>query len=183
MQKNVAVALGGVALLGAGALGAAILRAEPRAPTIPPGEGDTSASAQVAPAPPGAPQKVEASRDAQVDLVDPPDTTASAANEESPVDASASPDTALNLTIRRSLKDPAAVLKLVAEAEAKYPESPHAAEWSKRKIDALVATDDYRSARREAESMVNVYRGSTWAREVERDMGAHPRPGTGAAPR
>jgi len=86
-----------------------------------------------------------------------------------------SPDGRLTLAIRARLSDPEAVLSLVAEAESEFPESWHAAEWSKHKVDAFLATGDSRSARIEVERLMHTQNGSPWALEADRALRAEPR--------
>ncbi len=78
-------------------------------------------------------------------------------------------------TLRAATADPAQAERLARSGLRDFPDSPLNAERHKLLIDSIAAQGRYGEARGEAETMVNRYVGSPWAREVERRSGAHPR--------
>jgi hypothetical protein len=91
--------------------------------------------------------------------------------------ASAGGEADLMAALRADLKtNPARALFLAREAEARYGETPHAAERGHIAIEALVRLDRIAEARDEAEPFIRKYAGTDHARAVENLTGVHPRP-------
>jgi hypothetical protein len=97
-----------------------------------------------------------------------------------PPEARGSPDASLDepalLAELRSLVDvdPVRAHELAQRALRLFPESPDAPEIAALSVKALARQGKRSEARGEAETMVNRYPDSPWAREVERHTGAHP---------
>ncbi len=60
------------------------------------------------------------------------------------------------------------------EGLRRFPDSPDAPEMAAMVVKSLARQGKLSEARAEAETMVNKYAGTHWAREVERHTGAHP---------
>jgi len=63
---------------------------------------------------------------------------------------------------------------LAREGQRRFPDSPDAPEIAAMVVKSLARQGKVSEARAEAETMVNKYAGTHWAREVERHTGAHP---------
>jgi len=63
---------------------------------------------------------------------------------------------------------------LARDGNARFPNSPDAAERAALAIKSLALSSRLSEARGEAEFMVNHYPPSRWTEEVERHTGAHP---------
>jgi hypothetical protein len=70
-------------------------------------------------------------------------------------------------------RDPALVLRLARDGNARFPESTDAPERAAAIVHALAELDRPMEARGAAEAMVNSYPDSNWVREVEQFTGAH----------
>jgi hypothetical protein len=70
--------------------------------------------------------------------------------------------------------DPAAALELARQGQRRWPDGPRAAEFAAIEVKCLYLLGKPSEGRGAAEAMVNKYRNSTWAFEVERQTGAHP---------
>lgn len=70
--------------------------------------------------------------------------------------------------------DPAAALELARQGQRRWPDGPRAAEFAATEVKCLYLLGRPSEGRGAAEAMVNKYRNSTWALEVERQTGAHP---------
>ena len=94
--------------------------------------------------------------------------------------ASPSSDAAIDesslLTQLRSLVDvdPVRAYELAKRGLALFPNSSDAPEMAALAVKSLARQGKRSEARGEAETMVNQYPDSPWAREVERHTGAHP---------
>ena len=105
----------------------------------------------------------------------PPGTSVAAVPASSP-----SPDAALDesslLAQLRSLVDvdPARAYELARRGLTLFPNSSSAPEMAALAVKSLARQGKRSEARGEAETMVNQYPDSPWAREVERHTGAHP---------
>jgi hypothetical protein len=64
--------------------------------------------------------------------------------------------------------------ELAREGQRRFPDSSNAPEFAAMAIKSLARQGKVSEARAEAETMVNRYVGTHWAREVERHTGAHP---------
>jgi hypothetical protein len=64
--------------------------------------------------------------------------------------------------------------ELAREGQRRFPDSPDAPEIAAMVVKSLARMGKISEARAEAETMVNKYAGTHWAREVERHTGAHP---------
>ena len=64
--------------------------------------------------------------------------------------------------------------ELAREGQRRFPDSPNAPEIAAMVVKSLARQGKASEARAEAETMVNKYVGTSWAREVERHTGAHP---------
>jgi hypothetical protein len=64
--------------------------------------------------------------------------------------------------------------ELAREGQRRFPDSPDAPEIAAMVVKSLARQGKISEARAEAETMVNKYAGTHWAREVERHTGAHP---------
>jgi hypothetical protein len=64
--------------------------------------------------------------------------------------------------------------ELAREGQRRFPDSENAPEFAAMVIKSLARQGKLSEARAEAETMVNRYVGTHWAREVERHTGAHP---------
>jgi len=64
--------------------------------------------------------------------------------------------------------------ELAREGQRRFPDSPDAPEIAAMVVKSLARQGKASEARAEAETMVNKYPGTHWAREVERHTGAHP---------
>jgi hypothetical protein len=64
--------------------------------------------------------------------------------------------------------------ELAREGQRRFPDSPNAPEIAAMVVKSLARQGKASEARAEAETMVNKYAGTSWAREVERHTGAHP---------
>jgi hypothetical protein len=64
--------------------------------------------------------------------------------------------------------------ELAREGQRRFPDSPNAPEIAAMVVKSLARQGKISEARAEAETMVNKYAGTHWAREVERHTGAHP---------
>jgi hypothetical protein len=90
------------------------------------------------------------------------------------------PDASLDeeslLTQLRSLVDvdPARAYELAKRGLSLFPSSSSAPEMAALAVKSLARQGKRSEARGEAETMVNRYPDSPWAREVERHTGAHP---------
>lgn len=71
--------------------------------------------------------------------------------------------------------DAAAALALARDGDLRFPNGIGAAERAYVEIKSLARQGHLSEARGAAERMVNEYRGTPWALEVERHTGAHPR--------
>jgi hypothetical protein len=71
--------------------------------------------------------------------------------------------------------DPNAALALAREGDRRFPDSADAAERAMIEVKSIARQGDVSAARGAAEAMVNKYPGTSWALEVERHTGAHPR--------
>jgi hypothetical protein len=71
-------------------------------------------------------------------------------------------------------RDPELALALARDGNARFGDSPDAAERAALAVKALARTGHLSQARGEAEIMVNRYPDTPWAREVEAHTGAHP---------
>lgn len=71
-------------------------------------------------------------------------------------------------------RDPELALALARDGNARFGESPDAAERAALAVKALARTGHLSQARGEAEIMVNRYPDTPWAREIEALTGAHP---------
>ena len=70
--------------------------------------------------------------------------------------------------------DPERALELARRARALWPDGPRAAEFAATEVKCLYRLGMPSEGRGVAEAMVNKYPTSPWAREVERQTGAHP---------
>jgi hypothetical protein len=70
--------------------------------------------------------------------------------------------------------DPTQALELAREGNRRFPDGTDAAERAAIVVKSLARTGHISEARGEAETMVNRYPGTSWAREVEQHTGAHP---------
>ena len=64
---------------------------------------------------------------------------------------------------------------LARDGLRRFPDSSDAPEMAAMVVKSLARQGKVSEARAEAEEMVNKYAGTSWAREVERHTGAHPR--------
>jgi TolA-binding protein len=64
--------------------------------------------------------------------------------------------------------------ELAREGQRRFPDSSNAPEIAAMVVKSLARQGKISEARAEAETMVNKYAGTSWAREVERHTGAHP---------
>lgn len=70
--------------------------------------------------------------------------------------------------------NPAAALELARQGQTRWPTGPRAAEFAATEVKCLYLLGRPSEGRGAAEAMVNKYRNSPWALEVERETGAHP---------
>jgi hypothetical protein len=71
-------------------------------------------------------------------------------------------------------EDAERVLQLAREGNARFPNSPDAAERSWTIVKALTTLQRFHEARDEAQLAVQRYPGTTWAQDVERHLLIHP---------
>lgn len=83
-------------------------------------------------------------------------------------------DTLAESMHRLEATDPAAALELARQGQRRWPDGPRAAEFAAIEVKCLYLLGKPSEGRGAAEAMVNKYRNSTWALEVERQTGAHP---------
>jgi hypothetical protein len=90
--------------------------------------------------------------------------------------ADASVDEAALMAQLRSLVDvdPARAYDLAKQGVRLFPDSPDTAEMAALAVKSLARQGKRSEARGEAETMINQYPDSPWAREVEQHTGAHP---------
>lgn len=70
--------------------------------------------------------------------------------------------------------NPARALELARQGQRAWPNGPRAAEFAATEVKCLYLLGMPSEGRGAAEAMVNKYPNSHWAREVERQTGAHP---------
>ncbi len=70
--------------------------------------------------------------------------------------------------------DPPLTLQLAREGNARFPDSPDAAERSWMIAKSLVDMHRLREAHEEAQSMVSRYPGTSWAQDVQRHLLSNP---------
>lgn len=103
-------------------------------------------------------------------------TTASASPPPPEPAVEPSLDEATLLAELRPLVDvaPARAYELAKQGLKQFPNSPNAPEMAALAVKSLARQGKRSEARGEAETMVNQYPDSPWARDVERHTGAHP---------
>lgn len=69
---------------------------------------------------------------------------------------------------------PEVALRLADEGEQRVKDTPYAAECAWIAIRALVEMGDFASAREKSKEMVEMYRGTHWAMDIQRHMLSHP---------
>ncbi|MGA2450309.1 MAG: hypothetical protein ABTD50_16670 [Polyangiaceae bacterium] len=112
--------------------------------------------------------------------VAPPDPPVAGTGVAAGPSSSPSPDASLDesslMTQLRILVDvdPVRAYDLAKRGLALFPSSSNAPEIAALAVKSLARQGKRSEARGEAETMVNQYPGSPWAREVERHTGAHP---------
>jgi hypothetical protein len=135
--------------------------------------------------------KQSVTRETPVDA--PPRTTRAAPPEALIPDASALPSAAAPTPAQRAARreleetgfmtelrrvaasDPVRGLELAREGQRRFPNGEAAAERAAIVVRSLAMQGRLSEARGEAELMVQRYAGTSWAREVEQQTGAHPR--------
>ena len=104
----------------------------------------------------------------QARLVTPPAPAAAAA-------APALDERSLMAVVRGlGAEDAEHALQLAREGNARFPNSPDAAERSWTIVKALTTLQRFHEARDEAQLTVQRYPGTTWAQDVERHLLVHP---------
>ncbi|MES1178331.1 MAG: hypothetical protein ABUL62_28680 [Myxococcales bacterium] len=93
-----------------------------------------------------------------------------------PAQPAAAPDERSIMSALRSLgpEDAERVLQLARAGNARFPNSPDAAERSWTIVKALTTLQRFHEARDEAQLTVQRYPGTTWAQDVERHLLVHP---------
>jgi hypothetical protein len=81
----------------------------------------------------------------------------------------------MNELRRVAASDPVRGLELAREGQLRFPNGAAAAERAAIVVRSLAVQGRLSEARGEAELMVQRYPGTSWAREVEQQTGAHPR--------